>query len=151
MNRRICTVLACVLLMAPLPAIAGPAITGGVSGLELCPQSICDEAVFAGAFVGKVNTKPTTGAFWTGITHDDLPTVAGQSTAITGGTWMIRTKTKVFTGVVQPGGTLTYNGDNTFTVSLTMVITSGGSGSMQFTGILDHNPFPPTIVGTITQ
>ena len=144
-------VLALVLSAVPLLAASSPAISGVVSGIELCPQFICGEAIFAGTFAGTIGHKPTTGSFWTGITHEDLPTTTGGTSAITGGTWMIRTRTKVYSGYVEPGGTLTYNGDNTFAVSLTMVVTSGGTGTMNFTGILDHNPFPPTIVGTITQ
>src|SRR5215211_1819462 len=107
-------VLAAVLFTVPLLAASSPAISGTISGIELCPQFICGEAVFSGAFAGTVGHKPTAGVFWT---------------AITGGTWMIRTRKAVYAGYVQPGGTLTYNGDNTFTVSLTMVLTTGGTGS----------------------
>src|SRR5215211_4822164 len=121
-------VLAAVLFTVPLLAASSPAISGTISGIELCPQFICGEAVFSGAFAGTVGHKPTAGVFWTAINHEDLPTVAGETSAITGGTWMIRTRKAVYAGYVQPGGTLTYNGDNTFTVSLTMVLTTGGTG-----------------------
>ena len=144
-------VLVSVLFAVPLLAASSPAISGAVSGIELCPQFICGEAVFAGAFTGTIGQKATAGAFWTGITHDDLPTITGESSAITGGSWIISARRKIYAGFVAPGGTLTYNGDNTYTVSLTMVLTSGGTGTMNFVGLLDHNEFPPTITGTITQ
>jgi hypothetical protein len=134
----------------PLGAASHPAISGTISGLELCPQSICDQAIFAGNFAGTINGKPTPGVFLVGVTHDDLPETAGGTAAITGGTWMIRTKGRVFTGTIQTGS-LTYNGDNTYTVVLTMEIDKGGNGTVTFTGLLDHNQFPPTIVGTLSQ
>jgi len=145
--------LAIVVSLASLPvaAVSTPAIAGNIAGVELCPQSICGQAVFAGNFAGTVKSKHESGVFWAGITHDALPVVQGQTAAITGGTWLIRTRTKVFTGTVDSGGTLTYNGDNTFDVSMTMVLVSGGTGTLTFTGLLDHNPFPPTIAGSITQ
>jgi hypothetical protein len=41
---------------------------------------------------------------------------------------MIQTPTKVFAGTVEAGGTLTYNGGNTFTVDLTMDLTPEVTG-----------------------
>ena len=42
-------------------------------------------------------------------------------------------------------GTLTYNGDDdTYTVALTL--DEGGSGTVQFTGLLDHGPRVSTAV-----
>jgi hypothetical protein len=52
---------------------------------------------------------------------------------------------------VLPGGTLLNNGNNTFTVNATLYITTGGAGTLHFEGVLNHNTFPPTIVGTISQ
>jgi hypothetical protein len=154
MSRRLTAAIVCAVLTASIPLVAAssPVITGSVSGIELCAQFMCGEAVFAGAFAGKVGNRKAPGAFWTAINHEDLPTTVGASSAVTGGTWLINTKAGAFAGVVQPGGTLTLNPDLTsFTVSLTMVITSGGAGTLHFTGLLDHGPFPPTIAGTITQ
>ena len=47
-----------------------PVITGAIQGVELCPQSICDAAIFAGDFTGQVNSKPTSGFFGAAITYD---------------------------------------------------------------------------------
>ena len=144
-------VVSLLIASSPILAVSHPAVAGNIAGIELCPQSICGVAAFAGNFAGTVNSKPTAGIFWAGITHGDLPTEIGETAPITGGTWMIRTATKVVAGTVEAGGTLTYNGGNTFTVDLTMDLTTGGNGTLTFTGVLDHNPFPPTIAGTISQ
>lgn len=155
MKRRLALLVGLILLgiaVTPIRAASDPSITGTISGVELCPQSICGEAVFSGSFAGRVDHRPTSGVFWVGVTHDDLPTTVNGQAAITGGTWMIRTRTNVFAGTIASnGGTITYNGGNTFTISLTMDLATGGSGTLSFTGLLDHNPFPPTIVGTISQ
>jgi hypothetical protein len=140
------------LLIVPMlvSGATNPVIVGTISGFELCPQSVCDKAYFAGQFAGTVKGKPTAGVFSVGVTHGDLPETTGGTAPITGGTWMVRTKKKVFAGTVATG-TLTYNGDDTYTVALTLTLTEGGSGTLQFTGLLDHGPFPPTIVGTLSQ
>lgn len=134
----------------PVTAVSNPVITGNIAGVELCPQSICGAAVFAGDFIGQVDSRPARGVFWTGITHDPLPTEMGDISGIDGGVWLIRTRGQMFSGVVADG-TLTNNGDNTFTVALTLVLGRGGNGTLTFDGILDHNPFPPTIIGTVSQ
>jgi hypothetical protein len=56
----------------------------------------------------------------------------------------------IFTGLVQSGSLLN-NGNNTFTVELILSLLSGASGTLSFTGILDHNTLPPTIVGVVAQ
>lgn len=153
MRRRaaLSTVLIVSMATIPLGAVSNPVIGGAVSGVELCPQSICGAAVFAGNFTGIVNTTPVKGIFSAAITHDSLPVNAGDTAAITGGVWIIHTRDRSFSGVIAPGGMLVNNGDNTFTVTLTMVITRGGFGTLNFVGLLNHNTFPPTIIGLISQ
>jgi hypothetical protein len=153
MRRVLALAVIVALAIAPvsLTAASVPSITGAVAGVELCPQSICGAAIFAGNFAGMVNSRPVTGVFSTAVTHQDLPTTVGGKALITGGAWAIQVPGRLFAGAVAPGGTLTYNGDNTYTVQLTMVLTTGGTGTLSFTGILNHNMFPPTIGGTITQ
>jgi hypothetical protein len=82
------------------------------------------------------------------LKHEPLPEQPGQCSAITGGAWELRAGLRRFRGVAT-GGTLRNNGNNTFTVSAVFLITSGGSGQIHFTGLLDHNVFPPTIIGVI--
>ena len=153
MRRRALAIsLVAILVLATIPITAdSTSIAGNIDGLELCPQSICGAAVFVGDFVGQINGRPKLGAFVGAITYQALPD-PGETSYITGGTWLIWTPLRTFSGVVLPGGTLTNNGDNTFAVELLMVITKGGSGLVTFNGTLDHNPLlnrrPPTIRGT---
>ena len=49
------------------------------------------------------------------------------------------------------GGTILNNGNNTFTIDVTLEVKKGGSGRIDFLGTLDHNAFPPTLEGTLTQ
>lgn len=147
-------VAAAVLLLVTSRALANstPPLIGQLSGSELCPESICGSAVFAGSFLGTVNSKPTAGSFWTGVKHQlPLPTTVGDSVSITGGKWLIWTKRRIYSGIIENGGTITANGDDTFTISATLHLRRGGIGSVTFVGTLNHNVFPPTIVGTIAQ
>jgi len=138
----------------PGAAVSVPVIEGDLTGTELCPQSFCGAAWFAASFVGKVDHARTRGAALAGITHEDLPTVTGQTKQITGGTWSLQTRRGSFSGFVS-GGTLTYNGNGTYDVEMTMVIQRGGTGELTFIGLLDHRPLdeglPPTISGQIFQ
>ena len=145
-------VLVATLLLATVPVAADsvPVIQGSIAGVELCPQSICGSAIFTGEFTGLVNGRPERGVFLGAITHDPLPE-AGDSAFITGGLWLIRTPRRALSGYVMPGGTLTNNDDNTFTVDMTMVLLRGGVGTLHFSGLLNHNLFPPTIIGTVSQ
>ena len=103
MRRR--TVLSIALILAvsilPVAAVSNPVIEGNIAGVELCPQSICGAAVFAGDFIGEVNSRPARGVFWAGVEHDALPTTNGAMADITGGTWLIRTRGRVFSGTIS--------------------------------------------------
>jgi hypothetical protein len=81
------------------------------------------------------------------INHDPLPD-PGQQAAITGGTWDIQVGLTRIGGRVAEGS-LYNNGDNTFTVIVVLDFTFGGTGELQFLGILNHNVFPPTIQGSL--
>jgi len=83
------------------------------------------------------------------INHEPLRQ-PGQAAKITGGEWSLRAGANLIRGDIL-SGTLLNNGDNTFTVSVLMQVTEGGSGEVVFTGVLDHNDFPPTIDGELTQ
>jgi hypothetical protein len=141
-------VLACAVSSGRVQAASTPYIAGAVSGVELCPQSICGSAIFVGVFVGRVGPFPfTVGTVAVAVTHDPLPEPGGWA-RITGGQWEL-SDIKTFRGTT--GGWLYNNGDNTYTVIVDMELTSGGVGSLCFRGTLDHNVFPPTIKGLITQ
>jgi hypothetical protein len=116
----------------------------------LCPQSICGSAIFVGVFGGRIGANPHTfGTVAVSVTHDPLP-APYQVAAVTGGLWQLSTLAATYGGTIA-SGTLFNNGNNTYTVTVTMVLLRGGSGSMSFVGILDHRVFPPTIKGLISQ
>jgi hypothetical protein len=153
-NRLVSLSLLALLVLAgtvPVQASSLPVIRGEVSGLELCPQSICGAAIFTGLFVGQVGANPfSVGVISVGATHEDLPP-PDLSADIDGGVWSLRLLNgRRFTGLVQ-SGSLFNNGDDTFDVNVQMLIVSGGSGTLEFNGILSHRVFPPTLIGSISQ
>ena len=134
---------------ATLAAQSRPSLSGVVGGIELCPQYICGFALFVGQFQGELNGRDATGGFVGAITHEALP-APGGSAAITGGEWTITANRRVLSGEVAGGSIYNLNGTQ-FCVEMTMNVDDGGRGQMYFTGLLDHNPFPPTIGGIVTQ
>src|SRR5262245_28113106 len=73
----------------PVRAASVPAISGLVSGIELCEQAVCGAAVFVGLFVGQVGANPhAIGTVGVAVNHDDLP--VDDSSPITGGFWRLR-------------------------------------------------------------
>ena len=150
--------LLCLIASATAVAQSQPVIAGAIHGHEVCPQAIefCGgRAWFAGKFVGQLlDQGPSTGSFLVGVSHEALNQTDGGVTQITGGEWVIVLKQdrQLISGMVQPGGTLTYRAaSNAFDVALTLLITHGnGSGTGTFRGVLDHNPFPPEIIGMMS-
>jgi hypothetical protein len=153
MKRALAAVSLCVVLVCgavPVRADSTPVLQGIVSGLELCPQSLCGAAVFVGVFQGQFGARPNAlGLVAVAVKHDPLPEVAGVCAAITQGLWDLRVGFRRLVGTTA--GQLCYNGDNTYSIGVAMQLLSGGSGEVFFAGTLDHNVFPPTIVGQITQ
>jgi hypothetical protein len=134
----------------PVGAVSSPIIDARIFGIELCPQFVCGVAIFTGALRGQVGGNPDAiGSFAVAVTHEDLPDPY-ETAAITGGVFEFRVGLRRIKGYVATGGLLN-NGNNTFTVKAVLVIQSGGSGTVEFTGLLNHNTFPPTISGAITQ
>jgi hypothetical protein len=131
-------------------ASSWPVIQGQMSGIELCPQFICTVAVFTGFFKGQIGVFPNAvGTVGVAVHHGPLPVVEDACTPIPDGVWTIKTLLRRFEGVTA--GELCYNGDNTYNIDVDMQLTSGGSGLLHFEGTLDHNVFPPTVKGAITQ
>jgi hypothetical protein len=153
MRRRFAPYLIAVFLLAtaPIAAVSIPVLEGDVQGLELCPQSICGAAIFVGEFDGELNGLPRQGIVLTAINHEDLPPNTGDVSLVTGGTWIIKLPFRTFAGAIIPGGTLTKNQGETFTVDVDLAILKGGSGTLSFTGTLSHEVFPPSLIGTVSQ
>jgi hypothetical protein len=152
--------LLCVIASATALAQTPPVLVGAFHGHEVCPQAIefCGgRAWFAGKFVGQLlDQGPSTSPVLVGASHNALNQTDGGVTQITGGEWVIVLKQdrQLISGIVQPGGTLTYRAaSNAFDVALMLLITHGdGSGTViNFWGVLDHNPFPPEIIGMMSQ
>jgi hypothetical protein len=137
-------------LIAVQPVRASnPTIAGEISGIELCPEIACGAAIFNGTFQGTVGNKPTPGFFWVAAQHEALP-AAGNSSPIFGGKWSLSTFWGKFGGTVL-GGSIFNNGNNTFNVSVTLELKSGGNGQLLGAVVLDHNDFPPTVEGKLSQ
>jgi len=144
-------VLAILVPAARLEAASTPVINVNTAGIELCQQSICGAAIFTGFLFGQVGANPSAiGTFAVAVTHEDLPDADQPPAKITGGLFEFRVGLRRIRGFIA-GGFITNNGDNTFDVDALLVITSGGSGTVKYHGLLNHNVFPPTVVGPVTQ
>jgi hypothetical protein len=128
---------------------SSPSITGEIEGVEICPQFVCEAAVFNGTCDCAVNNRQTIGFFWVSIQHDPLPP-AFHSSAILGGKWNLTTLSGKFSGRVMEGS-ITNNGNNTFNVTATLRLRKGGTGDVVVSGLLDHTEFPPTFEGQLLQ
>jgi hypothetical protein len=133
-----------------LSADSQTSLSGLVSGRELCEQAVCGSAIFVAAFAGEIDHRPAIGLALGGIVHDPLPQSPGECVNILGGSWSIRTLRRTVAGEVV-GGTLCYVDGTRYLVGMSMDITQGGHGQAQFSAVLDHGPFPPTIKGAISQ
>jgi hypothetical protein len=154
--RRALALVAAVILIGgaqPVWAISTPVINAATAGVELCEQAVCGAAIFAGFLRGQVGSNPNAvGLFAVAVTHDPLPEAGDPPADITGGVFQFQIGLRQIKGVVVPHvSTLTNNGDNTFTVHAVLMITAGGSGIVNYTGRLNHNVFPPTVIGTLSQ
>jgi hypothetical protein len=118
-----------------------------LDGFEWCTQGFCGSADFAGTFVGKVGRRSAFGVWDIAANFDQLPP-PGESVGITG-TWSLSTSRGSFSGTLA--GQLHNNGDNTFDVDAVLTLTSGGTGSLDVSAVLNHNTFPPTIRGSLAQ
>ena len=135
--------------LGPVQAVSTPVIQGQVSGLELCEQAVCGQAIFVAAFVGRVGANPfALGIVAVAVTHDPLPGPF-DCAAITGGSWDLWAAGRHFHGNVT--GTLFNTGQNTYVVRTALTLTSGGTGTLSAQALLDHNVFPPTIKGLLSQ
>jgi hypothetical protein len=151
MVRRVVCLAILLLLVGvrPIYAQSTPYIDVKTAGIELCPQIICGQAIFTGILIGRVGFNPLAiGTFVVGVKHELLPD-PGKTANITGGGFEFRVGLRRIAGRVVPGGTLFNTGLNTFEVKTALEILSGGSGFLGYGGLLDHNVFPPTVVGPV--
>jgi len=132
----------------PAQAASIPFIDVAAFGIELCPQSLCGSAIFAGLLFGQVEPNPNAvGASVAAINHQTpLPVNVDDAVAITGGAFEFRFGLRRIRGAV-PFGVLVSNGDNTFTIVATLETTEGDL--LDAVVFLDHNVFPPRVVGRV--
>jgi hypothetical protein len=128
---------------------SNPIIQGEISGVEICAQFACNAAVFTGTCDCTVDSRNTPGFFWVSVQHDPLPN-AGSSSAIRDGKWNLTTLRGSFSGKVVDGEIFN-KGDNTFEITARLRIQKGGNGIVKVSGLLDHNDFPPTFEGDLSQ
>lgn len=158
MSRRIG--LAAILLTLSFTArsawAAPPALVGKVTGIELLPQSLFGSALFIFEYKGTVDGKSRSGLGWISVNHEPLPDSLGETAAITGGEGAILVGlTRVRVDV--NGGLLTLTDlkdsarfDDEFAVQLNVDLSRRGETATHvFSGALDHEPFPPTIEGSL--
>ena len=155
MRRAICFFAFGLILLGAATAASAqssnPIIQGGVQGIELCPQFICDFAIFSGVFHGQLGANPNAvGIVTAAIKHGELPTEIGDYTDITGGGWELRTLTRRIRGLVR-GGRITYAGSNFFRIQILLDVGGGAGGLLAFDGILNHNTLIPTFGGDLLQ
>jgi hypothetical protein len=135
-----------------LSASAQTSFSGLVSGRELCEQAVCGSAIFVAGFAGEIDGRQAVGLAVGSIRHTALPQGPGECATILGGSWSVNTLRRTLAGNVEPlTGTVCYIDGVRYLVSMTMNIVQGGTGQAQFSAVLDHGPFPPTIRGAITQ
>jgi hypothetical protein len=150
--RRAFATVAFIVLLAGAGAVRAdsfPPLSGAVHGIELCQQSVCGAAIFVGVFQGRVGINPKAlGTIAVQVHHEPLP-LPGHHAAITDGSWQFLSGFRLITGGVT--GDLFALNDKQFIVTVTLSLEHGGIGDVSFVGLLDHNFFPPTIDGTITQ
>jgi hypothetical protein len=142
--------LVAALFLAPasLRAAESTEINGSVRGLEICPQIWCGAAVFIGRFEGALNGATGEGQWWVSVTHDALPLIPGTRAAITGGQWGMTVGEQPLRGTIS-AGSITNNGDGTFTVTPTLDVRRGGDGKLSLSILLDHEVFPPGVAGLV--
>jgi hypothetical protein len=146
------------LVASSLAQASEPAVAGGVAGLEIAQQTELNPAVFVGVFRGNVDGKLAFGAWAAGVQHElPLPTESNPSVPIVGGQWQLEVvvvqgfrlrRVTLGGGIV---GQLDFADGNKFAVAALMNLTKGGTGDIVLDATLDHNPFPPTILGTLSQ
>jgi hypothetical protein len=140
--------LVSVLIAQTATAASTPSVTGHFSGVELCTQFICGKAVFVYHGPFEVDGKSTPGFGSIRVNHGPLPAHGGDPAAINGDSslWTFQGS---FDGSFA--GTLVNNGDNTFTAAGQMTLTDGGDGTIYVEVVLDHNTFPQTVTGELSQ
>ncbi len=136
-----------------------PEFDGAISGRELCPQSVCGAAIFVGYYLGTVDGQFAVGFWSAAVNHEEPLPLPNESVEVTGGQWSMKLwilqrfsfRRTAFRGLIQSEGILAANDNNTFDVAANLELdANSGSGIISMTVLLDHNEFPPTVVGGLS-
>lgn len=155
--RVIAALLLALLVLPERSASAGPKLDGKVTGVELCIQSICGQAVFAFDFNGKINGWTRDGSGVVGVNHQSPLPGEGGTVGIIGGSGVIFSGWQPFFIEVKDG-TITgaTDGDanmvaEKFNVQVNLSIESffGGPEKHCAKILLDHNTLPFEVSGGI--
>jgi hypothetical protein len=82
------------------------------------------------------------------VNHETPLPSPGNFVFLTGGAFELRFGLRRLRGIVS-GGDLLANPDNTFAVGADLSLQSGDK--LRFEGLLDHNVFPPTVIGRVVS
>ncbi|MGD9856293.1 MAG: hypothetical protein AB7U20_15215 [Planctomycetaceae bacterium] len=158
MSRCAClfVVMAALLAVPSTLAAAPPALNVQVGGLELLPQSLFGAALFLFEVRGEVDGAQRRGWGWVAVNHEPLPEAEMDSSFIVGGEGAIYIGLRAYDIEIN-GGLLTLTDlkdpaifDDAFEVLMDATISRRGqSAAHLFAGELDHEPFPPTIIGQL--
>lgn len=156
MTRRACLIAAALLVVPSVSVAAPPVLRVQVGGLELLPQSLFGAALFIFEVRGEVDGVERRGYGWVAVNHQPLPETEGASAFIVGGEGEIYVGFRVYEVNVK-GGLLTLTDikdpatfDDEFSVLMDVDMTRRGqTAAHRFAGVLDHEPFPPTIFGVL--
>lgn len=158
MWRTVCStmVVGALLLVTDAGVAAPPVFSADVSGIELAPQSIAGAAIFLFFVEGEIDGQFRRGLGWIAVNHELLPEAEGESSAITGGSGAIWVGLRRYEVAVTGGELILFDAkdpdifDDAFVANMTVAISRRGeSGEHLFMGLLDHEPFPPTIEGPL--
>ena len=135
----------------PAQAASIPFINVNAFGIELCPQSFCDAAIFAGLLQGQVGFNANAlGTFVVGITHTDLPTPQNPLTVLTGGAFDFRFFLRRIRGSVVPGGILFEVAQDKF-IAVAELQPDDSDRRLDAMILLDHTTFPPTVTASVVS
>jgi hypothetical protein len=132
-------------------ALAQTTYTDRVAAVEVAAAP--GSATFVGVASGQLP-----GTFTASASYAPPTITGGETNTVAGGTWTLNVRGRgSLTGVIEPGGTITWNADATLgTVDVELTILGGtgafvgATGSGTFDGVLSHITFPPTLRGILT-
>lgn len=128
--------LSLALVSVPAMALAADAAYA-VSGVEYAATTT------VGSFAGFAVAADDYGAWKATVVHGPIPTSVGASSPVNGGSFALDGKVRDLVGTFNQGGSVTMLttsscGRQTYSVSGSLALTAGGSGTADFNAVLTH-------------